>query len=262
MKDFDLHNDVITEVKNYKKEILKYPKNSKIITAIYRGNKSFLECENLVKNYQALHFKNTYLAFEDIGYNHLDIYKLLSYKPLYCSLTHNKENLLGYGVDKNLPLKEKGYETISILNEYGVPLDLAHLSIKGCYGAINKANKVLCSHTAFSEVYKSRRSIDGELIKDIISKKGIVGLCFVGYFLDENKADVFSVIKHIEYFLGKFGEDNLSIGSDFNGTDYLPRNLKNYVGFYVLEKELKKLGYTKKTIDKIFYKNACNYFFN
>ncbi len=200
------------------------------------------------------------MAFEDIGYQHLNIYELLSYSPLYCSLTHNKENLLGYGVDCNLPLKQKGLEIIEKLNEYKVPLDLAHLSIKGCYSAINRANRVICSHTTFSGVYNCKRSISDGLIQDIISKKGIIGFCFVGYFLQSKNADINSVIKQIDYFTGKFGDDNLSIGSDFNGTDYLPKGLKNYVGFYRLEKELKKVGYSKKTIDKIFYKNANDYF--
>ena len=262
MKVFDLHNDVLTEVKNYKKEILSYSKNCKIITAIYRGNRNFKETVKLINDYKKINSVNTYLAFEDIGYEDLEISRLLSYNPLYCSLTHNKENVFGYGVDTNLPLKKRGYEIIDVLNEYGVSLDIAHLSEKGVYSAINKANRVICSHTTFSGVYKCKRSISDGLIKDIISKKGIVGLCFVGYFLGENTADINSVIKQIDYFLGKFSSDNLCIGSDFNGTDYLPKNLKNYVGLYRLENELKKLGYPSETLNKIFYKNAYNYFFN
>ena len=58
----------------------------------------------------------------------------------------------------------------------------------------------------------------------------------------------------------KFGDNNLSIGSDFNGTDYLPYQLKNYDGFYLLKELLLKQGYSNETIDKIFYKNAENYF--
>ena len=54
MKVFDLHNDVLTEVENYSKEILSYPKNVKVITAIYKGNLSFNDAINLSENYLKL----------------------------------------------------------------------------------------------------------------------------------------------------------------------------------------------------------------
>lgn len=260
MKVFDLHNDVLTEVKNYKKEILNYPNNYKIITAVYRGNRTFKEVITLLDNYSLLKSKNTRLAFEDIGYNDLNFNKLLSYKPTYCSLTHNKENLYGYGVDINLDIKEKGKDAIKKLNENNIPLDLSHLSQKGCYSAIKLANRVLFSHVAFSGIYPHKRNICDGLIKEVLAKNGIIGLTFVGYFLADKNADIYSVIKHVDYFLSRFGDDNLSIGSDFNGTDYLPKNLKNYVGFYNLKKELIKCGYSKNTIEKIFYKNANKFF--
>ena len=261
MKVFDLHNDVLTEVKNYKLEIENYPKNCKVVTAIYRGEKTFKEVENILSNYNKIKSKKTYLAFEDIGYNDLDLNKIILYNPLYVSLTHNKENALGYGVNFNCDLKEKGIEVIKFLNQTNITLDVAHLSQKATYRAINLANKVICSHTAFNSVYQNKRNLDDGVIRDIIYKNGIIGLCFVGYFLCESNANIYSVIKHIEYFLGKFGDDNLVIGSDFNGTDYLPYNLNNYLDFFTLKNKLLKLGYSKKTIDKIFYKNAQKYFF-
>ena len=260
MKVFDLHNDVLTEVKNYSKEILNYPKNVKVATAIYKGNMSFNDVITLTENYLKLNSENTMLAFEDISYEGLDLDKLLSYKPIYSSLTHNKENSLACGVDFNKPLKEKGEEVIKKLNEYNIPLDLSHLSIKGCYDAINIANRVLYSHVAFSEIYEHKRNIDSHIISDVISKKGIIGLTFVGYFLTDKSASIYSVIKHIDYFLSKFSEDYLSIGTDFNGTDYLPLKLNNYDDFYLLKTELVKLGYKKTTINKIFYENASKFF--
>ncbi len=262
MKVFDLHNDVLTEVKNYKSEINNYPKNYKIVTAIYRGKRSFNNVKNLLSDYYKLKSKHTYIAFEDIGYKDLDLKALLSYNPLYVSLTHNGENALGYGVNYYKDLKPKGIETIKCLNEYGYTLDIAHLSKKATYSAINLANNVICSHTAFNKVYYNKRNLDDEVIRDIISKNGIIGLTFVGYFLSRKPANLYSVLEHIEYFLGKFSEDNLVIGSDFNGTDYLPKNLENYLGFENLYNLLLEKGYSKNVIEKILFKNAENYFFN
>ena len=109
-------------------------------------------------------------------------------------------------------------------------------------------------------MYKHKRNISSETIKEIIIRNGIIGLTLVGYFLCEKTATIDSVIKHIEYFLQKFGDDNLCIGTDFNGTDYLPINLSTYKDLKNLKNKLLKLGYGFKTIDKIFNKNATKYF--
>ena len=69
----------------------------------------------------------------------------------------------------------------------------------------------------------------------------IIGITFVGYFLGDNPATIKGVVKHIDYFLQKFGDDNISIGSDFNGTDYLPSNLKRYSHFKNLKNLLLKV---------------------
>lgn len=257
MKFFDLHNDLLTSVKNYDIEIKNYPKNTRVIMAVYRDNFSFLTA---VEKAKKVNNRKHYLAFEDIGYSDLDLNELLSLKPKYVSLTHNKENVLGYGVDYNYPLKDKGVSLVKKLNEKGVTIDIAHLSKKGVENVLDNAEKVICSHTAFLDVYKHKRNISSETIKEIIKRNGIIGLTLVGYFLCEKTATIDSVIKHIEYYLQKFGDDNLCIGTDFNGTDYLPINLSTYKDLKNLKNKLLKLGYGLKTIDKIFNKNATKYF--
>ncbi|MBO5926180.1 MAG: membrane dipeptidase, partial [Clostridia bacterium] len=122
------------------------------------------------------------------------------------------------------------------------------------------AKKVMISHTAFNGVFKHKRNVSDGLIIDVISKGGIIGLTLVGYFLTLKSATIYDVIKHIDYFTSKFGEDNLCIGTDYNGTNYLPKGLTKYTHFITLKEELLKLGYKEETVNKIFYYNAYNYF--
>lgn len=257
MKFFDLHNDLLTCGKNFNNEVKNYPKKTKVVMAVYRDNFSFIRAIEKANN---LNGKNYFLAFEDIGYKDLDLSVLLNLKPVYVSLTHNKENLLGYGVNEDKPLKDKGIRLVKKLNENGVSIDVSHLSIKGVENVLENSKRVICSHTAFLEVYKHKRNIPKQIIKEIINKNGVIGLTLVGYFLCDGKADINSVIRHIDYFIQNFGDDNLCIGTDFNGTDYLPINLSSYQDFKILKTKLLKLGYKNKTIEKVFYKNANRYF--
>lgn len=259
MKIFDLHNDFLTQSKNPKKALCSFGKNVYPIAVIYREQNSFNYAINKIEILNKIKGFKPKFAFEDIGYNDLDLNLLLSLKPLYVSLTYNGENAFGYGVDYNLPLKKLGLETAKTISKNGTIIDTAHLSKEGTFSLINSGIKVINSHTAFSAVYKHKRNVDGEIIKGIISSGGIVGFTLVGYFISKN-ATIFDAFKHIDYFIQKFGYKNLCIGTDFYGTDCLVKGIYNYKNLYKLANVLKSYGYTSTVINSIFYDNAYNFF--
>ena len=263
MKIFDLHNDLLTVNDDYLVEMNSYPEDTSVALAIYKGKLTFTELQNLVEKYKNNPHKNGYLAYEDIGYEGISLDYIINSNPLYVSLTHNPENQFGYGVDNNMPLKKKGIEAVRELSKNGVVLDVAHLAKKGAIDLLNNADRVICSHASFNGVHHHDRNLDDDIMAEIVRRNGIVALTFVGFFLtDENKeATILDVIKHIDYFANKFSINNLSVGTDFNGTDSLPINLKTYKEFENLKNELIKRGYSENDVDKIFYQNAYNYFF-
>ena len=61
------------------------------------------------------------------------------------------------------------------------------------------------------------------------------------------------------FFISKYGDDYIGIGSDFFGTKHLPINLKSYDDMFILKKEMEKVGISKISINKIFYKNFENF---
>ena len=252
MRIFDFHNDILTEKADCAAELIKYGgRNLKVITAVFRNKLVFSEACALAE-------KAKYCAFEDAGYERVDAAKLKTFNPRYVGLTWNGENSLGYGCNFNYGLKPKGINFIKQLS--GVPIDTAHISKHGFKDIIDNAEVVVDSHTAFSGVRRHKRNLEDWQIKLIIEKKGIIGLCLVGYFLTENKTCLISdVINHIDYFANKFGIENLAVGTDFYGTDYLPENLKDYKNFKILVEKLTEKGYNKEDIDKIFYKNLFDF---
>ncbi|MBO5850940.1 MAG: membrane dipeptidase [Clostridia bacterium] len=258
MKIFDLHNDFLTQCKNYKKIYKKFNKNVILPAVIYSGNLTFNKAFLLAKDYLSFN-KRGFVAFENIGYNDLDFKKLVSLKPLYCSLTYNDENRFGYGVNYNFPIKRKGLKIAKKLNENGVYVDTAHLSKKGLLTLVDNGVKVINSHTAFSAVFNHKRNIDSESITAIINSGGIIGFTFVGYFLGGN-VDLESAFKHVDYFIQKFGYKNLCLGTDFYGSNLFCKGIKSYNDLKKFEKKMLLYGYNKSVIDSIFYKNAQSFF--
>ncbi len=258
MRIFDLHNDFLTEnYFDYKNYI-----NNKIIvnSAVYKGNLTFNDAYNLVKNFKNLNLKNFEISFEDISYPDLDLDLLFSLNPLCISLTYNEENEYGFGVNENKGLKNKGIEMIKILNENEVVVDTSHLSRKGILDVCENAKRVINTHSCFDFLYKHKRNLTSLEIKKIVERRGIIGLTFVGYFLSKKQATINDLVKSVCYFCDNFGIDNLCIGSDFNGTDNLVKNLKSYSDLIFFKEELLKAGFSNVEIDKIFYKNAYDFF--
>ncbi len=262
MRIFDLHNDLLTVNNDYMTEMNSYPTDTSVALAIYKGDLDYKSLKNLVERYNSNPHKNGYLAYEDIGYDGVELDYIINTNPLYVGITHNPENQFGSGVDNDIPLKPKGIEAVNELSKNGIVLDIAHLSKKGAIDLLNNSERVICTHTAFNSVNYHERNLDDDIIKEIVQRNGVIGLTFVGFFLtNENRdATITDVVRHIDYFVSKFSIDNLSIGTDFNGTNSLPTNLTNYSEFGNLKTELLRLGYSKNDVHKIFYKNAYDYF--
>lgn len=260
MKIFDLHNDSLTNAETQIKTAIKIPNDIFVNFAIYKGNLTFLQAYKLAKKFNALKLKNVCLSFEDIGYSDLNEEALFKLNPFCVSLTYNDEGVFGYGVNEDKPLKKSGIEFIERLNQNNVAVDTSHLSKSGSFCVCERAKFLLNTHTAFMRNYKHKRNITDEQITAIIEREGIIGLTFVSYFLGDDKVSVETVSNAICDFCDKFGADNLSIGSDFFGTDSLPENLRCYADFYMLRELLVKRGYNSQTIEKIFFQNAYNFY--
>ena len=246
----DFHNDILTSDEI---ELPKFYSENKIVTAIYKGDRSFKENILLAR-------KSKYVAYEDIGYADLNLDTLISSKPVYVGLTWNGENQFGYGCNYSFGLKKKGVDVIKIFNKNNITVDTAHLSKRGFIDVIDNANFVVNSHTLLNSVFSHKRNISDWQIKLIIEKGGLIGFNCCGYFMSNRKVcKINDYIKHILYFYENYGSDNFCIGSDFYGTDYLPSGLENYDGFNVVKDALIKGGMSEFDAQKFLHLNLSNF---
>jgi len=172
----------------------------------------------------------------------------------YCTLTWNHNNRFAGGALDDGVLTDAGKRIIGAMNG-ACAVDLAHLNRKSFFEVIDKAARPMCSHTGFNS---HPRSIDAEQIKALLARSGIIGLSAVITFTDAHSA--VALAETIDRFVSSYGIDGLCLGTDFYGSDRLPEDFRTYSDFDMLACELARMGYGKADTDKIFYKNAKQFY--
>ncbi len=199
-----------------------------------------------------------------------------SYGVKLITLTWNGENEVGYGCQSGCDsgLKPLGKQILKDMERLNIVADVSHLNTAGFYDAISSGARVIASHSNSKSVldktrkdsedkfFSCRRNLDDEQIKLLIECKGLIGINFCKSFLGDEGDDGFeAVFRHMTHILELGGENVLAIGSDFDGCEINP-TLSGVDKMPDLEKFLLKKGFDKELTDKIFYKNAYNFFKN
>lgn len=272
MKISDLHNDFLTCLSG--RETSDFLFNAKksgvknLICSVYTSEMKNCVLEKIEfykKLINEIKIKpKTMLHIEDCGFikTRSELSKLIELKPFSCGLTWNFENRFAGGALSYSGLTSEGKHAVKEFENNGIVLDLAHLNKRSFYDVLKCFNnKVFCSHAAFSEMCKNKRNIDRFQIKEIIKRGGIIGLSFVGQFLnDRGVAGFEDVFRHIHYFLENFGDNNLCLGTDFYGTKNTPVGLDGYKDFNQLYAYLHNRGISKQTLNRIFHSNFEEFF--
>lgn len=174
------------------------------------------------------------------------------------TLTWNGENAIAHGADTCGGLKPFGKCVIKRLNELNMACDLSHLNRESFFEAAEYAEYPLATHSCCDAVNSHRRNLTDGQIKLIAEKKGIIGICLYPVFLGDG--NVFeNVYRHIYHLLDMGFEDNISIGSDFDGAQ-MNKFLRTAGDVKSLYEYLISRGIEKGLSEKIFYNNAAEFF--
>ena len=172
------------------------------------------------------------------------------------TLTWNGENALGGGCKIEKGLTDFGKSAIKLMNSLKIGCDLSHLNRKSFYSALELAEFPLASHSNCQKFCDNPRNLNDEQIDLLCRRNGIIGLCFYPEFLGENVFE--KIYQNIFYLCDKGFEDNIAIGSDFDG-GIMGEELNCLQKVPVLYSFLNQKGLNKALLDKIFYINAYNY---
>lgn len=140
-------------------------------------------------------------------------------KPLYIGLTWNEENRFGGGASTSKGIKADGIEFLKWLSGRGIALDFSHASDRLCDEMINTIDKyslqlpMMASHSNFRSICDHPRNLPDHIAKEIIHRKGIIGLVFYKKFVHPDDPSV--LLRHIEHGLELGGAESLCFGADF-----------------------------------------------
>jgi membrane dipeptidase len=196
----------------------------------------------------------------------------------YISLTWDSENCFGGGNSSTAGLKENGKRLVEWMHRKAIALDLSHASDKLAYDLLNFIDQnalevpIIASHSNFRAISDYPRNLPDDLAKEIIRRKGLIGLNLFAPFI--HKTDPFAIIRHVEYGLELGAENALCFGADFfcdsDFSDFLREKYHRFDAFYpefsdssvypkLLELLSSKLKLKEQNLLKIANQNALHF---
>lgn len=208
------------------------------------------------------------LTLEDGGILGSDIRRVGKFFDLgvrLVTLTWNAPNTLGYPQSKHSDRMEKGLTSfgLQVVEEMeclGMAVDVSHLSDGGFWDVMKHVKKPpLASHSCARALRNHPRNLTDDMIRALAEKGGIIGINFCPQFLGEGKNNrVEDIVRHMDHIVRVGGDSVLALGSDFDGIGG-----QNEVGDPAdcekLWQALKKAGFSEKLLEKIWWKNAAQY---
>lgn len=205
------------------------------------------------------HKAAAFLSIEDLSIAGSYAEQIRSLGFRFAMLTWNYENAYACGAsaDQHKGLTEKGKELVNDLIAQNIVMDISHLSDQGADDLLNMTDlPVIASHSNVRSICAHPRNLPENLIRELIRRKGIIGINFFAPFVGENP-QVSDLFRHMDVILNMGGEDTLALGGDFDGCDGMfPRNMTGVESVPLLKSEMEKAGFCHKLIEKIFFGNA------
>ncbi len=153
-------------------------------------------------------------------------------------------------------LTARGKDLVRRLDEQQILVDLAHISRRGFFDAVDahdRSRPLVVTHTGVAGVHRHWRNLDDEQLRAIADTGGTVGVMFHTGFLGgsffRGKASL--IADHLEHIVRVVGDDHASLGSDFDGAIPTPRDLATCLELPRLVQILLDRRMSPSTIKKI-----------
>jgi membrane dipeptidase len=163
-------------------------------------------------------------------------------------------------------LTELGRKIISEMNRVGMIVDLSHVSDETFFDAIKASTKpVMLSHSNARALSNHPRNVSDDMLRALKSNGGVIGINFWAELLEPNgrgsKKDgarpvsVESVLDQIDHVVKIAGIDHVGLGTDYEGMNDLPPDLKNASTMGKVFSGMRKRGYSEADIRKFAAEN-------
>ncbi|MGC0362882.1 membrane dipeptidase [Rhodococcus sp. 27YEA15] len=191
----------------------------------------------------------------------------------YMTLTHNENNSWADSATDTPVhggLSDFGRDVVREMNRLGVLVDLAHVSEETMRDAIDVSTApVIFSHSSCRALCDVPRNVPDEVLRRLPRNGGVIMIAFVPMFLREEfdawqrggrlgtrpAVTIDDVVEHIEHARDVAGVDHIGLGSDYDGFDDFPDDLRDVSGFAPLVDRLAERGWTPGDLAKLMGEN-------
>lgn len=184
-------------------------------------------------------------------------------KVSYITLTWNTSNpYIGNHMEPNKGLTKTGEKLVRHIIDAGIQIDLSHASPKGVsdfFLFTGGGVPLFFSHSNVASLCRHSRNLSDSILYMLEKSKGLMGINYSANFLNiVGNATGRDIFKHIDYVIRNVGEDNVALGSDFDGWVKLPRGIRNPTD--IRDLFINESNYSERILRKIFYENAHDFF--
>lgn len=180
------------------------------------------------------------------------------------ALVWNNENALATPAKKNADagLTDYGVQVVKEMQRQGIAVDVSHLNERGFYDLFLKGIRPpMASHSCCRALRDHFRNLTDDQIRMMIQYGGFIGVNFYPGFLSEDKkADTVTIAQHIDHICQLGGADIVGFGSDFDGIELSPEDLRHPGQLENLLRALRDYGYNEEAVEKIAGQNLLDYF--
>lgn len=153
-------------------------------------------------------------------------------------------------------LTEAGRRLVHECNRLGIILDVSHINPAGFWDMIEEsAAPIVATHSSVKALCPHVRNLDDEQIRAIADQGGTIGINLSNAFLrpdmkPDPDTDLEVIVAHFDYVVNLAGDENVSFGTDFDGT-LIPACVKDATGLPLVLRALKSRGYSDDRLERI-----------
>ena len=171
-------------------------------------------------------------------------------------LTWNHDNHISGGTGSKAGLTSFGKRFIKELFALGAVCDLAHISRKGFFEALESDVRVMASHANADALFHHPRNLTDEQVLALHQRNAFIGVSMCANFMSDGDAYTSDVVKHMEHILSLTGNPKLlGLGSDFDGAQRYPIDIKSPRDFCKIREGLLTHGVSEEAVEDICYGN-------
>ena len=172
------------------------------------------------------------------------------------------ETVIGGAFDTNVGLSAFGKDVLADCLTLGISPDVSHASERAFYDVLEASGSrpLLASHSNARKIRNHPRNLTDAQFSELIRTGGLCGLSLCPEHLAEGEATSDDLLRHADHYLSLGGEDHIALGTDFDGISATPTDIRRNRDLISLAEKMARIGYSDTLIQKIFWKNAKDFF--